>query len=290
MDENQDIVFLMQIGDSYPFKNLMKLIVDECGTVPMTISESTVSISILNNLKCALHTVTIDTSKLFKYIYNIRNTEGKLLPEYTLSFDAKKILQISKKFNKKDTIEIFWELNNKNLSIKLIESDAKTNNKFLCFYIPLINTENINYEVKPKSDSLEYDNNANVKIYTSNFASYCSQNNAFGNDKLILNGGQDSISFESSFSNDRVQFFSGHVDKSGVVSQNKTIFSRDHPEIITVRIPASTYKALSKIHNISNEPNKSITSFYFKKGLPIKMEIPIGSYGRYICYLRDYKN
>jgi hypothetical protein len=53
---------------------------------------------------------------------------------------------------------------------------------------------------------------------------------------------------------------------------------------IEVKVPISTVKSLSKIHNIS--ANGSLIKFYFETGKPIKLECPIGIYGVYNIFIK----
>ena len=56
-------------------------------------------------------------------------------------------------------------------------------------------------------------------------------------------------------------------------------------DLMTVRVPITTVKALSKIHNIS--PSGTQLRFYFAEGKPTKVESPIGTYGIYTICLRN---
>ena len=56
-------------------------------------------------------------------------------------------------------------------------------------------------------------------------------------------------------------------------------------DLMTVKVPIGTVKALSKIHNIS--PPGTQLRFYFSEGKPTKLESPIGTYGTYTICLRN---
>lgn len=56
-------------------------------------------------------------------------------------------------------------------------------------------------------------------------------------------------------------------------------------DLMTVKVPISTVKALSKIHNIS--PAGTLLRFYFAESKPTKLESPIGTYGVYTICLRN---
>jgi hypothetical protein len=155
-----------------------------------------------------------------------------------------------------------------------------------------------------------------VRVLAKDFAEICAQSTSVKCNVLEIVGGVDSVTLKGILPNNTlgaIKQFSSRSSLQPTVAATSSdmsavddLISRlrelERPsdqastsgvrlrqirseDLMTVRIPISTVKALSKIHNIS--PRGTMLRFYFAEGKPTKIESPIGTYGLYIVGLRN---
>jgi hypothetical protein len=176
-------------------------------------------------------------------------------------------------------------------------------------FVKILPIEHIRY------DPGSYNPEPNVRVLSKDFADLCSQGNSLKCTSLEIIGQNRAVTFKGILANQTVAFVNKFVSQTEVPKTAKTASNMDEidnfidslrisdnhlaapaatglslnivksEDLMTVKVPISTIKALSKIHNIS--PSGTLLRFYFSEGKPTKVESPIGTYGFYTICLRN---
>jgi hypothetical protein len=177
-------------------------------------------------------------------------------------------------------------------------------------FVKILPMEHTRYDVQGA-----YSAEPNVRVQAKDFADICSQANTVKCTNLEIVGHPSGVSFKGILANQTMASINRFMSQTEVPkAQGSTLASNideidnlinnlrvsDAPvavssglslnivkseDMMTVRVPIATVKALSKIHNIS--PAGTLLRFYFAEGKPTKVESPVGTYGLYTICLRN---
>lgn len=307
MTDTSQTLFLMHITGGYAFRNILGIIKTETYNATMILSPKAIEISFINNTKCASHKIILNTSEFTMYRYNFRDSEGNLLPEYPISFETNELFNTTKAIGRRDAIRLYWVAGESRLSVQPIKNTTKDPGKASALFVNIRNNECVKI-----TNAGDYNSEPNVRVPAKDFADVCAQANTSKCSGLEIVGSPNSVTFNGILSNNNVALasrFSSQNDVCQTVGSNLNdidmminnlhadeLSASAHPngltlnvvkkeDLMTVRVPISTIKSLSKIHNIS--PPGTMLKFYFKENKPTKIESPIDAYGLYTICLRN---
>ena len=304
--DNNKTMFLMHIMDGYSFRNTIGIIRSETDFATMVLTPKSIEISFVNSSKCAVHKITLNPIDFALYRYNVKDSNGDLLDEYPFAFSTNEFYNTTKGLGRRDSIRIYLLLDDNKLSIQPIKLGTKEPGKVGALFVKLLTMEYIRYVVN------NYNNTEpNVRVQAKDFADLCSQASTLKCASLEIIGEKNNVTFMGMSANNSIasinRFSSQSQIKEDELNKNQNLDEIDDilNEIrkshqnnkssgitlniidylkIEVKVPISTVKSLSKIHNIS--ANGSLIKFYFETGKPIKLECPIGIYGVYNIYIK----
>jgi len=304
--DNNKTMFLMHIMDGYSFRNTIGIIRSETDFATMVLTPKSIEISFVNSSKCAVHKITLNPIDFALYRYNVKDSNGELLDEYPFAFSTNEFYNTTKGLGRRDSIRIYLLLDDNKLSIQPIKLGTKEPGKVGALFVKLLTMEYIRYVVNNYINS-----DPNVRVQAKDFADLCSQASTLKCATLEIIGEKNNVTFMGMSANNSIssinRFSSQSQIKEDEMNKNQNLDQIDDilNEIrkshqnnkssgltlniidnlkIEVKVPISTVKSLSKIHNIS--ANGSLIKFYFETGKPIKLECPIGIYGVYNIYIK----
>lgn len=308
MDKGQTLL-LMHITDGYSFRNAIGITKSETDHATMVVSPDHIEISFSNNSKKAVHKILFNTKEFIMYRYNIRDSEGNLLKEYPIAFETNELFNTTKGIGRRDGIRLYWLAGDNKINVQPIKMSTKDPGKAGALFVKILTMEYTRY------DTGSYEEEPNVRVQSKDFADLCSQANTLKCTYLEMVGHNNAVTFKGILPNQTMAFINRFVSQIEVpkptilasnmdeinnildnIRSSETNFNNNvtsgislnivkNEDLMTIRVPISTIKALSKIHNIS--PAGTLLRFYFKQGKPIKIESPIGTYGLYTIYLRN---
>jgi hypothetical protein len=306
MDNTTQTLFLMHIMDGYSFRHTIGIIKSETDYATMVVAEKSIEISFVNTSKCAIHKILLKPQEFTMYRYNIRDKDGELVKEYPIAFDTSEMFNTTKGIGRRDGIRLYWLAGDNRINVQPIKMSTKDPGRAGALFVKILTMEYIRYDVNA------YNEEPNVRVQAKDFADLCSQANTLKCATLEIAGQETGVTFKGMRANQTMASINRFVSQtdvpktamaasnldeidnlldnlriSDVVTPSQgglslNIVKRD--DLMTVRVPISTVKALSKIHNIS--PSGTLLRFYFAMGRPTKLESPIGTYGTYIICLR----
>lgn len=309
MDTTQPL-FLIHIMDGYSFRNTIGIIKSETEYATMVLSERKIEISFLNTSKCAVHRITLNTPEFTMYRYNIRDQTGALIPEYPIAFETNEMSNTTKGIGRRDGIRLYWLPGENKINVQPIKTTTKDPGRAGALFVRILTMEHMRYETGT------YSTEPNVRVQSKDFADLCSQANTVKCAYLEIVGHNNAVVFKGILPNQTVASINKFVSQTEAQKTTKVATNMDEidtmlgqlrvseaplvapaattglslnivktEDLMTVRVPIATVKALSKIHNIS--PGGTQLRFYFVEGKPTKLESPIGTYGVYDIYLRN---
>jgi hypothetical protein len=270
MDDDNNL-FLIHIMDGYSFRNMIGIIKSEVENITMILSQKEILISFVNITGCAIHKIVLNVQEFSIYRYNYKE------PQYQISLSPHELFNTTKTIGKKDGIIISLVSGDNKLNIQPIKISTKDPGRSSSSFVNILNKEYKRYEIP------EYNIEPNIRVQAKDFADLCSQANTLKCNIIEIIGYNDKIKFKSILSNNTVSAINTFTSNYIVEKiENKTEI-----EEVNIKVPISTIKALSKIHNIS--PSGTLLKFYFLNNKPIKIESPIGIYGTYTICIKSYK-
>lgn len=308
MDTSQTL-FLMHIMDGYSFRNTIGIIKSETDYATMVVSEKSIEISFLNTSKCAVHRIVLYPQEFTMYRYNIRDQEGNLLKEYPIAFETNEMFNTTKGIGRRDGIRLYWLAGDNKINVQPIKMSTKDPGRAGALFVKILTMEHIRYETG------SYNSEPNVRVQAKDFADLCSQANTLRCTSLEIVGHNSGVTFKGILANQTMASINRFVSQTEVPKTAKAASNMEEidnlldnlrisdthlaapvttglslnivksEDLMTVKVPIGTVKALSKIHNIS--PPGTLLRFYFAEGKPTKVESPIGIYGLYTICLRN---
>lgn len=308
MDTSQTF-FLMHIMDGYSFRNTIGIIKSETDYATMVVSEKSIEISFLNRSKCAVHRIVLYPQEFTMYRYNIRDQEGNLLKEYPIAFETNEMFNTTKGIGRRDGIRLYWLAGDNKINVQPIKMSTKDPGRAGALFVKILTMEHIRYETG------SYNSEPNVRVQAKDFADLCSQANTLRCTSLEIVGHNSGVTFKGILANQTMASINRFVSQTEVPKTAKAASNMEEidnvldnlrisdthlaapmttglslnvvksEDLMTVKVPIGTVKALSKIHNIS--PPGTLLRFYFAEGKPTKVESPIGIYGLYTICLRN---
>lgn len=312
MDNNSQPLFLMLISDGYSFRNMIAIIKSETDYATMVLSKDNIEFSFMNSSKSAIHKIALRSRDFVAYKYNIRNDKGDLVPEYPIAFETSQMFNTTKNIGRKDSIRLYWLPDDNQIYVQPLKTNTKDPGRAGALFVRIMSLEHVRYDIGTWAEE------PNVKIQAKDFAEICTQANTMKCTWLELIGQDTAVDIRGILPNQSVAFINrfksqtqstqsvsapanniSDIDDilknlkigSGAVSApngNVSLRIISNNDARTIRIPISTVKALSKIHNIG--PANSLIQFYFSEGKVsnTKLECYIGNYGKYtICLLKN---
>jgi len=296
---------MFQVVDGYSFRNTIGIIKSETDHATMVLSLDKIEISFLNRSKCAVHRAVLDPVGFSIYQYNIKDQSGALVDEYPIAFDTNEMYNTTKGIGRRDGIRLYWLPGDGKINIQPIKSSNKDPGKASALFVNILNLEYTRY------DTGIYSQTPNIRVQAKDFAELCNQATTLKCSYVEIVGQQNGVVFKGILPNHTmasINKFTSQIalpkssssmqgdldnlignltlkDLSSTSRVNLNIVKSE--DLMTVKVPITTIKALSKIHNIS--PSGTLLRFYFTEGKPTKIESPIGTYGMYTICLRDHK-
>ena len=316
MDNNSQPLFLMHIMDGYSFRNMIAVIKSETDNVSMVLSDRLIEFSFVNGGKSAIHKIFLQPQDFVMYKYNIRDAQGELIPEYPIAFETSQMFNTTKNIGRKDSIRLYQLQDDNKIYVQPIKTNIKDPGRAGALFVKIISMEYVRYDIGAWAED------PNVRVQAKDFAEICTQANTMKCTWLELIGQDTAVTLRGILPNQSVAFVNRFVSQTQTVQSSTSITPADNiseiddilknlrsggssnsapttitglslriissDDMKTIRVPISTVKALSKIHNIG--PTGSLIRFYFNKGnvSNTKLECPIGNYGKYtICLLKN---
>lgn len=310
--ERQQTNLFIHIADGYSFRNMLGIVKNEVDKATMILSKDTIEISFANLTKCAVHKIVLYTKEFTVYSYDVKEENGELAESHPLAFDTNELFNTTKGIGKKDAIRIFWIRGEDQINVQPLKQSTKDNfGRSGSLFVKIKTMEHKRYEL------MEYPAEPNIRVLAKEFADLCNQVGGIKGSFIQMTGHTNGVTFKGMKPNltvgSLVKFSQptnkiDHVIKNGQylddlinAVQNSTQSSAQHSDTIAkstanldlvnaddisvVKIPMSSVKALSKIHNIS--PPGTLLRFFFVAGKPAKMESPIGCFGSYTICIRN---
>jgi len=298
-------LFLLHIMDGYSFRNTIGIIKSETEYATALLSEKSIEISFMNSSKCAVHKILLNTQEFTMYRYNIRDSGGNLIPQFPIAFETNEMFNTTKSIGRRDGIRLYLLPGDNKINVQPIKTTTKDPGRAGALFVKILTMEHIRY------DTGVYNVDPNVRVQTKDFADLCSQANTLKCTSLDILGHPNAVTFRGILANQTVASVSRFVSQTDVPKTQKSLANMDEidnllgqlrivdipqtsginlnivksEDLLTIKVPIATVKALSKIHNIS--PSGTLLRFYFSEGKPTKLESPIGTYGSYSIYLRN---
>jgi len=303
----QNYLFNLEIINGYAFKNLLTIFKGETKTITMLLSPNNIEISFLNNNAGGLHIINMNPHENMEWIYNARDDDDNLLESYPIGFNCMEMYNTIKKIGMNDSIHLFLIRGESTMMVQPIKSSSKNMGEIKIFKVDIVETEYTRYEVG------NYKPNPNLKIYLKNFSEMCSEVSNVKCEYIDIEGDGKNVTFRGFNGCKREVYFNCYDDvsimrndtktervannisdvddlllkiKASNISNPKTVpkLKIINDNLISVKVPISTFKSLSKIDNIA--PKGSILRFYLEKNQPIKIEVAMGTSGIYQIHLR----
>lgn len=309
MDASQTL-FLMHIMDGYSFRNTIGIVKSETDYATMVLSPKSIEISFINTSKCAIHKIVLNTQEFTMYRYNIRDQEGNLIPEYPIAFETNEMFNTTKGIGRRDGVRLYWLAGDNRISVQPMKMSTKDPGRAGALYVKILTMEHMRYDVQGS-----YPVDPNIRVQAKDFADICSQANTLKCTNLEIVGHSSGVTFKGILANQTMASINRFTSQTEVPKSNGAQGASNIDEIdnlignlrvseapaaqpsglslnivksedmMTVRVPIATVKALSKVHNIS--PAGTLLRFYFAEGKPTKLESPVGTYGTYTICLRN---
>lgn len=310
--EQSQTAFFLQIADGYAFRNTMTIIRNETDYATMILSPTRIEISFTNRGNYAIHRVKIKTSELTAYHYNIRDESGELLPEFPIAFASDEMLNTTKPVGRRDGLLMYWVPGTNRISVQANKS--KDTGRAGAAFVTILNQEHTRHQ-PPEV----YAKEPNVRVEAKAFGDWCATAGSLKCSHLDIVGHPTSVVLKSMMSNGQLAAITNFkragdsmvpVPTTPAIANNlREITDRmemmrvaDVPQagprlslnvmkkedLTTIRVPITTVKALSKIHNIS--PQGTLLKFYFAESYPTKIKSAIGTFGTYVVCLRNQRS
>lgn len=310
--DSRKTLFYIYITDGYSFRNTIGIVKSETDYATMILSPDTIEISFANGSKSVSHMIELNTRLLNIYRYKILDSDGNLAKEFPIVFETNQMFNTTKGIGRRDSIVIFWVVGDNKLNVKPMKANTKDPGRVSSLFVDIVNMEASKCPI-----TNFYKNEPNVRVQAKDFADICSQANTLKCSTLEIVGENNSVTFRSMMPNNAMASFNRFVSQNEITNESdansgtlanmeeidniiENLRTTDgsfqsssglslniikNEDLLTVKVPITTVKALSKIHNIS--PNGSFISFFFAEGKPTKIESPIGTYGTYSICLRN---
>jgi hypothetical protein len=302
--------FMVYIMDGYAFRNAIGIIKAETDRATMILSPLSIEISFINTTKKASYKIQFDASDLTRYQYNIRDEDGMLYDEYAIAFETEEFFNTTKGIGRRDGIQLYWITGDNKITVHPVKASTKDPGRSSALFVKILNIEHQRVDIP-----VGYNNEPNIKVQSKDFADICTRASTLKCVFLDIVGEHHRVTFKAILPNNTpaaVERINSRVDipSDSTISRLTNIDEvdrlivnlkkKDNPDVMTtgislnimkredlmtVRSPISTVKALSKIHNIS--PPGSFLSFFFAENKPIKIISKIGTYGTCTICLRS---
>ena len=274
------------INDGYTFKSVIHMIKNENDNVTFNVSKKKISMTFTNKGKYAVHDFVLHTEDLAYYQYNIKDHD-----EYYITVNSSELLTTTKGITKKDGLKITWHNTNEKLAIQIIKAGKDQT--------PELYVSVIRKDYDPIYIIHEYsDDEPVIKIPCEEFSAMCNQAAVFKCAAMeikacsyyalftgLLHDGSIGLSSQQFFTNKNNTNDQHIIEK---ITNNQCEFNIVKTEdFMTIKIPITTIKTLSKLHNIASVG--TLLKLYILPEKPVKLECKIGSYGTYSLYIRDSK-
>ena len=309
MDKNERL-FLMQISDGYSFRNMLGAIKSETTEATMILTATQIRLSFINKTKTAVHRIELDPLEFTCYEYNIKDSNGEVLPEGRITFNTAEFFNTTKMVGKRDSIRIYWLRDDTQFNVQPIKVNTKDPGRAGASFVTVV------VKTEQEDDYIIEINNGqvpNVRVQAKEFSDLCSQANTLKCPILEIVGRKNGVLFRGILSNNTPAFvskFGNHTEPTSGINKDgsnvdeyldnlksSSAFSSNPikqrlelnivntDDLMTSKLPNSTIKALSKFHNIS--PPLTNLRFFFAENKPTRIESPIGTYGKYSIALRN---
>lgn len=302
--------FMAYFMDAYPVRNVIGILKAETDRATMILSPSSIEISFINTTKKASYKIQFDASDLTRYEYNIVDEEGQLYQEYAIAFETEEFFNTTKGIGRRDGIQLYWITGDNKITVYPVKASTKDPGRSSALFVKILNIEHQRVEIP-----VGYNNEPNIKVQSKDFADICTRASTLKCVFLDIVGEYHRVTFKAILPNntpaaverinsrikvpsdstisrltnlDEVDRLIGNLkakDNSETQTTGISLNIMKREDLMTVRSPISTVKALSKIHNIS--PPGSFLSFYFAENKPIKIVSKIGTYGTCTICLRS---
>jgi hypothetical protein len=292
--------------DGYTFRHLIATMQKETQEVTMLVDPTGIIISFVNHGETGMYHITIRGDDLREYEYEATDKNGDLLPHLLLGFSTKTMNEATKTINRKDGIILRLPKSHNQLLLN-VKNSSGSDEKGAAKMIDLT----------PSPDETEYipaefgDIPATVKISSKEFSGICNNIISMKCECMEITGYPKGALFQGIKPGGRtVTIFplgvcpmavgqedsdlEDYIKNLEVVRTEPVNPQEDDYRVVVTSdssqrfiVPISTVRALSKINNLA--PPNNILKLYFGDLLPMKLESPVGGYGKLVLVLRGKK-
>lgn len=294
--------FSMLVPNGYSLRNTFSIIDTEAKgtTVGMKLSPEGIEICFVTESKCGIHKIVLRGEEM-QYNYDIRDDQGRLLPEYIIGFDTKRMSSALNCINRKDAVQIYWLRGQNFISISPQKTGAKTGSGALFVPIHVHEYHRIDFDKN-------FAGTPDFRVQSKEFAESCKQARECSYMEFYE---RDNVIFVQGIMPDKTVFGLKKYPKSTQmviqpqIDENVDLLLKDlrqkikiddggeikslslsiAPSQSSIKIDQSVVKALAKIHNVSTPD--TMLKFYFNSRGGLKLVSPIGNYGTYSIFLKN---
>lgn len=281
---------MLSVGlpEGYPFRNAASIVKSETEHAAMSFFPDRIEISFSNKSKCTVHKLVILAEHIV-YLYDPRDSQGELLPEYTITFETSELFNTTKGIGRRDGIVLYVLPDESVIRVQPKKSGNKDSGKSSDLFVNIINQDSSKYGTP------ELTGPPNNRIQAKDFSDVCNQGTTMKCSHLNIRCFDVGLEFLGVLPNQTKAFSSRFLSQATLANGGQPTGAYEGEPLFSIRVPIATVKALSKIHNVSS-PGVLLKFYYSmypskdgsvsKDGL-ICIESPIGNYGTYSIGLKD---
>lgn len=266
-------IFSMTLLNGYFFRNTLNIIKNETDKLTFCLRPDGVEISFKNDVTG--HKIQIHASALQKYLYNVRDDNGKLSSYYYVTVYTQDIVDRTKSIGKKDKVILSITSERKTLDVHPVKSENGIQSNSYGV-VSIIEYEPISCTFPDEV----YANAKRAKIIAKELADLCSRLTSQKSKHLGVLLHNDTHCILQCLNAQGDQVVVNQISLKDNVEDENAVETN-----IQYKIPTERAKALSKIHNTS--PNPSLVEFFFLENHPLKLVSKIGDFGTHTFYFKD---
>lgn len=301
-------LFFAEINDAYSTRNLIEYLKATNVHGNFVFSKDRIVYCMSDATQTILNEIVILGCNLTRYVYNSSN-------EYEIvGMTISNLRKITKSIGKKDSICLYMLHNDPLLYIQIMSNNAKASRNNINIIKPQQSKDNDLYD----TSDLEYqrtEDNPNCTVPVIDFCRMCTAMNSIQCSYVTIRGLPKGVIFEGIMEGG----LTGRIDQFGICKGYNTNGANGRNEEIDlaglledirvdqikmptkapklviqsedvietrIKVKIETIKALAKINNLTSG-GTGIIKLYIEEGLPLKLIMSIGNYGKLTIYLRD---
>lgn len=300
--QSEQIIFAY-LPDGYSFRNVIHYLKQTVTKASFVFDERKIKLEKENNDNTVLNKLKINAkADLMKYEYNVINADGQKEPCIAVGFETAEMFKIAKLIGKKDGVCLSIIAGEPHIKINIINyNDNGTGGAPPVNVVPMIDIETVGFT---KIEYMRKAEDPNVKIGAAQFSKACRCFTALRCKEVTAIGYNNGVIFKGIGDDGAIR----RLEPFGDTSNNNPIdpalasllstlnFSQkanpspskpklkivENPNLVSVKI--GVIKAMTKFGNLTASGTVKI---YMEHKKPMKIVIPVGSYGKLTIYIRN---